>query len=241
MYKNSKGYKLTLHPESPLRFLPKEMSSKQFMIFDSLRFTLEMLDYCIEELVNCLEDLKDENQSKIHYKVFNYIFSIIDHIDRFKKLYFQLDLNGNCDIEKLKYIYPYRNAIQHIDRNLFNQNVKVIENKRPIYGMLKWIVFEVEKSYAYTSVLVTGFYEGTPFEFKVPEQSGYPTIINNIIFETNTLDKSVDNEINITQLIDNVSEIVEQIDKMLYHFIKEKRLTQFDWSKFKDVHFIMKG
>ena len=34
-----------LNPESPLHFLPKEFGEEKVMILDSLRFTLEMLDY----------------------------------------------------------------------------------------------------------------------------------------------------------------------------------------------------
>ena len=76
-----------LKPESPLNFLPKELGNDQLMIFDSLRFTAEMTDYCHSQLVNSLENIALQKENKIHFKVFHYAWSIIDHSEKFQKLY----------------------------------------------------------------------------------------------------------------------------------------------------------
>jgi hypothetical protein len=87
-----------LKPDSPLNFLPKELGNDQLMIFDSLRFTLEMIDYCYEQLVNSLESIVLQKENKIHFKVFHYAWSIIDHSERFQKLYKKLNPPENSVI-----------------------------------------------------------------------------------------------------------------------------------------------
>jgi len=71
--------KTILTTDSPLHFLPKELNPKQLMIYDSLRFTLEMADYSFNQLVDQLEQVSKGLETKIHFKAFSYAWSFIDH------------------------------------------------------------------------------------------------------------------------------------------------------------------
>lgn len=231
----------TLSPESPLHFLPKEFGSEQLMILDSLRFTLEMLDYCYIQLNQCLTNISTGSENKIHYKTFHYAWSIIDHGHRFQKLYKTLNPSGNSLINNLNYLDIFRNAIQHVDQNLKKSNVKMLENGRPIYGTLKWVVSNSEKKETYTSLLVSGIFNINNIQFKQHEQGGYPNLINEIVLETDTLKKKDDNEINLCKLVDDISKIVERLDKNLNDTITSKKLQKLDWKSSKDVLLNMKN
>ena len=229
-----------LKPDSPLNFLPKELGTDQLMIFDSLRFTLEMIDYCYSQLVNSLEDIALKNEKKTPFKVFHYAWSVIDHCQRFQKLYRKLNPPENSPIHHISYLTKFRDAIQHVDRNL-KGNVKMIENGRPIYGALKWVVSDTEKGEVYTSLFVSGIFNIQNITFKQHSQSGYPNLINEILLETDTLKKNEENEINISKLIIEVEEIVSKLDANLNDVIQSKKLQRLDWKSKKDVLLNMKN
>ena len=223
-----------LKPESPLNFLPKELGNDQLMIFDSLRFTAEMIDYCHSQLVNSLENIALQKENKIHFKVFHYAWSIIDHSEKFQKLYKTLNPPENSVINTLSYLTKFRNAIQHVDINL-KGNVKILENGRPIYGSLKWVVCNPEKNETHTSLLISGIFNIQNIEFRQHAQGGYPNLINEIVLETDTLSKKDENEINISKLLIDIEEIINKVDANLNETIASRNLQKLDWKSIKDV------
>ena len=223
---------MTLKPDSPLNFLPKEIGHKQLMLFDSLRFTLEMLDYNYSQLIKALESLSSGQENKIHYKIFNYAWGLIDHGQRFYLLYKKLNPPENSIIEKINYIYSFRNAIQHLDKNI---ECQIIANFRPIYGTLKWIVNDTNKKEIYTSLLISGIFEIDKLEFKQHAQTGYQKYINEIKLETDTLGKKTENEINLCQMIEDISFVTEKLDIELTRQFSANNFQLLDWKSRKDV------
>ena len=120
---------MVLHPKSPLHFLPAELGNNQLMLLDSLRFTLEMIDYNFEQLENHLEQISSGKANKIHYKVFNYVWTLIDHSQRFYLLYQKLPSVEDSVIKKLAYLYSFRNTFQHLDKMV---EQKILKNRKPI-------------------------------------------------------------------------------------------------------------
>ena len=231
-----------LSSESPLHFLPKEIGDEKLMLLDSLRFTLEMIDYCSSQLMELLEKISLDQEHKVHFKVFHYAWSIIDHAQRFQKLYKTLSPQEDSIIKKLSYVDKFRNAIQHVDLNLkADSNLKMINNGRPIYGALKWGVFDSEKEEVYTSILISGIFNIQNIRFKQHEKNKYSTFINEIILETDTLNKKDDNEINLSQLISDISEISIALDKKLNQQITSHDMQKLDWKSRKDVLLCMKN
>ena len=174
---------------SVLHFLPKEIDGKQLMIIDSLRFTLEMIDFNYEELIKCLENIITKKEKKIHYKVFNYAWSIIDNSHRFVRLYKCLKPSEDSLIERLSYLDKFRNAIQHVDKNLEQSHVKMLDNRRPIYGAIKWFVSDFEKNKKYSAILTSGIFNVKQLKPIVHSGLNYQNMINEITLETDTLIK----------------------------------------------------
>ncbi|HEU4717599.1 MAG TPA: hypothetical protein VFU15_07190 [Bacteroidia bacterium] len=233
-----KNKTMTLRPDSPLNFLPKEIGHKQLMLFDSLRFTLEMLDYNYSQLIKNLEDLSCGKENKIHYKIFNYAWGLIDHGQRFYLLYKKLNPPENIIIEKINYIYSFRNAIQHLDKNV---ECQIIANFRPIYGTLKWIVNDTDKKEIYTSLLVSGIFEIDKLEFEQHGQAGYHKFINEVKLETDTLGKKNENEINLCKMIEDISFVTDKLDAELSKRFRDRNFQLLDWKSRKDVLLNMKN
>ena len=230
-----------LNPESPLHFLPKEFGEEKLMILDSLRFTLEMLDYSYEQLIQCLTSVSLNLENKIHFKIFHYAWTMIDHGQRFQKLYLTLNPPEESIIKDLNYLDKFRNAIQHVDLNLKKTNVKMIENGRPIYGALKWVVCNNETNETFASMLISGIFNINNIAFKQHEQGGYLNLINEIILETDTLKKKDENEINLCKLIRDISIITKNLDSNLIETINSNKLQTLDWKSRKDVLLNMKN
>lgn len=228
---------MILHPKSPLNFLPTEFENSQLMLLDSLRFTLEMIDYNFGQLENHLEQISSGKANKIHYKVFNYAWTLIDHCQRFCLLYKRLPLIEKSEIGKLDYLYSFRNAIQHLDKNV---EERIIKNSRPIYGSIKWIVNDIEKKEIYNSLLISGIFNLGNIEFSSPTQENYPRFINDIRLETDTLKKDEDNEINLSKLILEISAIILELESRLLIAIEANKLQLKDWKSRKDIVLNMK-
>ena len=230
-----------LSDKSPLHFLPLELETGQLMILDSLRFTLEMADYTFKQLVNTLEATSRKSE-KNHFKAFNYAWSFIDHCHRFLKLYKVLNSSNESIINEIAYIQKFRNAIQHIDMNLGKStNIKMIDNGRPIFGALKWVVNNVEKDEIYTSLWISGIFNIKNITFEHHAKEGYENFINDIKLETDTMNKNVENEISLSKTYLDVQMIVKTLDENLETSFNKNKLQWIDWKKRKDVILDMKN
>jgi len=117
----------------------------------------------------------------------------------------------------------------------------MINNGRPIFGALKWIVNDTDKNEVYTSLWISGIFNIKNIEFKQHGQSGYSNFINEIKLETDTLKKSFENEINLSQTHSDVSKVVDIVNQKLSKFINQNKLEMVDWFKRKDVILNMKN
>ncbi len=230
-----------LHEKSPLHFLPKELPANQFMILDSVRFSLEMADYTFSQLVESLKSATNGENKKQHFKAFNYAWSFIDHAQRFVKLYNALNPSENSVIHNVNYLDKFRNAIQHVDINLEKSNVKMIENKRPIFGTLKWTVNDQENKEVYTCLWISGIFEIKSVNFKQHAQSGYNDFINNISLETDTLKKSDENELNLSMTFKDLKFVADSISQNIHEQLLANNWNRVDWAKRKDVLLKMKN
>lgn len=229
---------MILTEESPLNNLPKELPMNQLLILDSLRFSLQMLDHNFENLYEMLTIISKTNKKGKEAIAFNYAWAIIDHGQRFYDLYRKLNNSEESVVRRISYLYSFRNAIQHVTNNI---ETRKIDKKLPIYGTLKWVVFDGSLNYAYTSILISGIFNLKDVKFKQHRQEGYSEYINDILLETDPFDRGADTEINLSQLLVDFQFIVHELNENLLKQFAERNLQLCDWSKQKDVLFNMKN
>lgn len=226
-----------IEKSSSLYFLPVELNRKSQLILDSLRTASEMGEHCYKELHSQLEILDNSEDSKPNRSViFNYAWSFVDHAYRFVLIYKELSPKSDSIIEKLAYVKKFRDAIQHVNKNLLKSNAKMIENGRPTFGILKWVVGDSEEERAFSNVLISGIFKVDNFTFKQHSQNGYSDTINEIILETNTVGVNHPNEIDLSKLFDDWKSINQQLDDHLKRQIKDENLTLTNWKKLRDIH-----
>lgn len=81
---------MILNQDSILHLLPSGINSKQIRILDSMRFSLEIIDYTYESLLKELTDISLHNKQKNLPKLMHYSWSLIDFTQRFYSLYKKL-------------------------------------------------------------------------------------------------------------------------------------------------------
>lgn len=111
----------------------------------------------------------------------------------------------------------------------------MLDNGRPIYGALKWVVHDSDKKETYTALLISGIFNIKSIEFRQHSQEGYDNLVNDIILETDTLNKKDENEICLSRLMGDISIIADQLGESLNKTISSSKLQKLDWTSRKDV------
>jgi hypothetical protein len=126
---------MILNSDSILNYLPSGIVAREIKILDAMRFSLEIIDYNHNSLIEELSEISLNEKKKKLPLLMNHVWTLIDFTQRFHSLYKKLSTEINNDIECLNN-WAFRNACQHFTSNL----EKVIEDEKPLFGVLKWVV-----------------------------------------------------------------------------------------------------
>jgi hypothetical protein len=217
---------------SPLYNLPIELDIRILKKFDSLRFTLEMIDFCYLQLQEELYNLSFIDKQRNYPKIFHFAWSIIDYSLKFSKIYKTLNPPEDSPIYKIDYVYHFRSAFQHLDQNIDN---RILTNDKPIYGALKWAAKDKENQKRVSCLAISGIFISGSHSIVDPMNKNYADAINDIIIELEPLKKKEKNELNITLLISELAEIVRIIEDSLFKQVTEMKLQLGDWIHRRDI------
>lgn len=220
---------MLLKKTSVLRRLPL-LDEKQLLILDSLRFTIDIIDYNYGKLQNRILGISTGKEYKIHPQVFHYAWSMLDNIRRFIRIYKVLPNDKNYPlITPIEYVNSPRNTFQHLDERI---DESLIDCRQPFFGTLKWTFHDEILEEAYRFIAISGILYGNPgkVEFIEFDKS---IVIENIYLET--VDRKKQTEINISQLYLDFQKVVYNLEKELEIKISENKSVLNDWSSRQDV------
>ncbi|MCK0137417.1 hypothetical protein [Arenibacter sp. S6351L] len=221
---------MLLKESSVLRRLPAAIEEKQLLILDSLRFTIDIIEYNYENIESRAIRVSEGKEKKKFPQLFHYVWSLLDNIRRFIMLYQVLATDNNYAlIEPIKYVNDSRNTYQHMEARI---DESLIDNRQPFFGKLKWTYHDKTSSEAYRFVAMSGILYGDPgkVEFMKFNEN---LIIENIYLET--VDKKQKTEINISQLYLDFKGVVNDLEKGLERKISELNLELSDWASRQDI------
>ncbi|WP_108422787.1 hypothetical protein [Flagellimonas amoyensis] len=220
---------MLLKESSVLRRLPL-LQEKQLLILDSLRFTIDIIDYNYKQLENNILGISENKKHKIHHQIFHYTWSIMDNIRRFIRLYKVLATDKNYAlIGLIEYVNSPRNTYQHLDERI---DESLIDSRQPFYGSLKWTFHDKISKEAYRIVAISGILYGHPGKVDFTEFND-SCVIENIFLET--VDRKQKTEINISQLYLDFKRVVQDLEKGLENKISEQKLELNNWTSRQDV------
>ncbi len=218
---------------SILRLLPFSLDKRQLLILDSIRFTLEMIDYSNNMLKEKLRiTSKGKNRQHDLPELFTYAWNIVDNSKRFYSLYKKLpSVNNHRNIENLDFLRTFRNTYQHLDQRI---DESILSNEKPIYGSLKWQFNDVETNKTVYNLAISGINLGTKGHNIYPEgKSKSKNEIDNIIIET--VDAKGMREIDLSELYLNIVDITDKLEIQLNEQFEIQNAIAVDWKKRRDI------
>jgi hypothetical protein len=129
---------------SPLRGLPANLEPRQRVLFDGVRFAIDMAELTFDRLVDALlrisQDGKADNVPGGFGAPFCDAWTVIDSVNRIRPLL--LSIPGAKDalpvqhfIQKTEDVYRLRNRVQHLHGRLD----KLAADKLPTWGIITWV------------------------------------------------------------------------------------------------------
>lgn len=218
---------------SILRLLPITLEKRQLLILDSIRFTLEMIDYSYKMLKEkLLITSKRKNRQYDLPELFTYAWNIVDNSKRFYSLYKKLpSTNNHRNVEKLDFLLTFRNTYQHLDQRI---DESILTNEKPIYGSLKWQFTDAETNKTVYCLAISGINLGTKGHSIYPEDnSKSKNEIDNIIIET--VDPKGMKEIDLSELYLNIVDITDKLEIQLNEQFEAQNAIKVDWIKRRDI------
>lgn len=177
---------MILSLNSNLRNPPKIISPKQVLIFNAIRYSIDICEISLRRLITNLEKFQDDSKSdKFDVpSIFLDVWSIINNSVIFKKIIcreFNIDENEKSllEINKAKNL---RDSNQHIDERL---KEKILTNELPVYGMLCWRTERNEKNIFNVTTLFSGTFTSKE---KINMIISNPTEVDKIIGKINMIE-----------------------------------------------------
>jgi hypothetical protein len=220
-----------LSKNSILKSLPSELIKKdEFLIWDSLRFTFEIIEYNYSELESKLLETCIKNKKQVPV-VFNFAWGIIDYSFRLLNIYKQLPwINEHRIIDKLSYLKNFRNTFQHLDERIYKSTLK---NRSPIYGIIIWFHKDLETDEINPIIVISGTDRGSTSEFIIPDVEGSEKEVNNIILQTINRKELIRTDISL--IMHDLRELCLSLENILISHCGKFNIKPFDWSSKRDI------
>lgn len=129
----------TISQTSYFRSPPTNLTPEQVLVFNGIRYSLDICDLCYDRMKKNLFDLSysEANQIPSFPSIFSDVWSIINNATIFYNIVTRhFDIKKNDLIfEKIQGIEFLRHSNQHIDERI---DEILLERELPIYGSLSW-------------------------------------------------------------------------------------------------------
>jgi len=214
--------------------LPKEISLREFLLLDSVRFSFEIIDSNFVNLISELEKTSETNERNVS-KTFHYVWTIIDYTNRINDLLYQLPWRNKNEILSDFYdLKEFRNTFQHLG----SRNNTVIKKHTPFFGIISWFYFKKSTKKHKLHYLISGISRRTNMKQKVPDTSKFISKINNITLHTVNGKKIIKVELN--KVILDLIKLCVFLENRIEEFYKNNNLTESNWSSKRDIHIVIK-
>ena len=229
---------IVLKENSILKYLPINLNKRQFLIFDAIRFSLEIVEKSWNSLLNQIEFIskRESEYAKDLPRLFGDIWSVIDNVQRFINLHSQLHIDRHSDFLKpIKHIENFRHTLQHLDERI---DQTLIDSDIPVYGVLSWNYFNPKTHKTDVLIASSGIARyNHKFNYEVPKFNK-DKLVDNLIFES--VIRINKNEfrrekLNLSKLISELIVSIGKIEEDLEIQFAKYSLQRADWIKRKDI------
>lgn len=227
-------YMNIIQEKSILYHLPKELPLKEFLIFDAVRFSFEIIDQSFGELISELETTSKTNQRNVS-RAFHFAWTIVDYTNRINDLLYQLPWqNKNEILGDFYYLKDFRDTFQHLGI----RNSAVLKKHTPFFGILSWFYQDQKTSGHQLHYLLSGVGRRAKMEIKVPDTTKFNKGVNSI--SLHSLNKKKVIIAQLDNVIADLGKLCLDLESRIQEFYTEHSLTLADWTARRDIHVILK-
>jgi hypothetical protein len=218
-----------LSENSILNRLPAEIKKNDFLIFDAVRFSFQILEHNFAILEKRLLDLSLNSKKEVPI-TFHYAWSIIDYTDRIRDLLIKLPWEKpNEIIGKFKHLKDFRNTFQHLG----GKRDLIINKRSPLFGVLSWFYKDLKSGEFTPHTLISGIERGSKFEWTVPELNDSEKEINSILLQTLAGGKVMNAELN--EIMKDLRSLCLELEKRIEQLCVDKNLIAPNWERKQDI------
>lgn len=206
-----------LSENSILNRLPIEIEKKRFLIFDTIRFSFQIIEENFSTLESRLLDLSINTKKEVP-TTFHFAWSIIDYTDRIRELLYQLPWEKPDEIiGNFKHLRDFRNTFQHLG----SRGEMIINKKSPLYGVLSWFHKDLESKEFTPFSLFSGIQRGSKVEWTVPDLKDSNRQINSILLQTVAEGKVLSADLN--EIMTDLKKLCMDLENRLENMCKETK------------------
>jgi soluble cytochrome b562 len=228
---------MILKQDSIIRYLPIDLEKRQFVILDSIRFSLEMIDNSWLSLIHQIHELSQEKyaEAKDFPKLFKEAWSIIDNTQRLIKLHGLLKIKNQKNLmNEIAYIKDFRHTFQHLDERI---DEALLNFDFPIYGILTWNYLNLISGNIDIFITSSGITrEDISFPFDTSKFDRNKSL-DNITLETVVRVKGqfIRKQLDLTLLIEKLESIITSFENDLEQKFIDLDMELADWKSRKDI------
>ncbi len=223
-----------IQEKSILYHLPQELPLKDFLIFDAVRFSFEIIDQNFEKLILELESTSETNERNVS-QTFHYAWTIIDYTNRINDLLYQLPWENRDEIlGDFYHLKDFRDTFQHLGI----RNSAVLKKHTPFFGILSWFYQNQKTKKHKLHYLLSGVGRRADMGIKVPDTTKFDGKINNVSLHSLNQKKVIKTDLN--KIVLDLFKLCTDLEKRIQEFYKRHNLTLADWTARRDIHVILK-
>lgn len=224
---------MIIKSESYFRKPPTILPPRQVVIFDAIRYSIDICDVTFERLRSNLYEFSfNKLQGEhVHPMIFADIWMIIDSTTVFVNVvsrHFDIEFNDPI-FDKIRDVKLFRHSNQHLDERI---GETIYEKQLPIYGSLSWyakqdLFFKESSLFCIHSGTISNKARiksnlANPPNWKSPER------VNQIQFTSVVKKNGVfeEQEILVNEIIENLAEIIEHLELQLDEQLKPHEPTE---------------
>lgn len=228
---------------SALYKLPAEFSHKDLLLFDSIRFIVEIIEMNYNGLIDELEKATtyhgrtNSNHTKNLPLMFNYCWNIIDYSHKFIKLIKLQSPKEEKFFKEIAIVSKFRNTFQHIDERV---DECLYQDETPFLGVITWLYKQGNTGVTYKYFARSGLSipRNKQIEVKLPDEEPVLNTISNIKIETfiDQCKKSFSKEeLNISNHLNAIKSIVVKLESGIKDIMSQAEINPQDWIKRRDI------
>ncbi|HBF89353.1 MAG TPA: hypothetical protein DDX39_11995 [Bacteroidales bacterium] len=209
---------MIIKADSYFRYPPLNLNPKQVIVFNGIRYSIDIVEIAYERLCKNLYDFVYSENKPSFPVIFSECWTIINSATIFINLsirHFKID-KENSIWDGIREIKELRNTNQHLDERI---NEVLLENNLPIYGALSWYSQEhLDAKEGVITTIISGSFTGDTNHIVLnPAGKKLKNTISGIEFSTTARTKNGFEiiKVDLEKIINQIKHVVNYFDNQL--------------------------